>query len=232
MTLATPFKVIANDNDIATTRESKIRFAKIQDLNTGETIGIDAQIESSFEETALFGFASGNSQQHCSARWLGDQIERAGRLATEQNIPDRPISIIAPLAALSHPDAPMAAEAGARRANICVQEIRIEFPDASIYEAEDIAPAYIESFFSRGFRVGIDARQSWRSPFGAYLSSVIEAVRLNAAAIDDDAPFTTDRIENAYGSGAMLFAENANWTDAERLSNMGIRYAVNPRLNG
>lgn len=231
MTLSTSFKVIANDNDISTNRESKIRFAKIQDLKSGEVVGIDAQTDTSFEETALFGFASGQSKQESPAQWLGDQIEKVGLLAEQQKNLDRPISIVAPLAALAHPDAPMAAEAGARRANICLQEIRIEFQDAAIYEAEDIAPAYIESFFSRGFRIGIDATKSWRSPFGAYLSSVVEAVRLDARTVQD-LPSTTDRIENAYGSGAMLFVENANWTEAEELSNQGVKYAVSPRLNG
>ena len=230
MTTSTPFKVIANDNDIAPTRESKIRFAKIQDLKSGEVVGSDAQLETSFEEFALFGFASGQSLHENAAQWLGDQIERIGLLAEAHNSTGRPISIIAPLAALTHPDAPMAAEAGARRANICLQEIRIEFPDAAIYEAEDIAPAYIESFFSRGFRIGIDARKSWKSPFGAYLSSVVEAVRLDASTFKE-LPSNADRIENAYGSGAMLFAENAHWADAEELSKVGIKYAVSPRLN-
>ncbi|WP_018995921.1 EAL domain-containing protein [Hirschia maritima] len=231
MTASTPFKVIANDNDLAPTRESKIRFAKIQDLKSGEVVGIDAQLETSFEESALFGFASGQPAHENAAQWLGDQIERIGSLAETENTADRPISIIAPLAALTHPDAPMAAEAGARRANICLQEIRIEFPDSAIYEAEDIAPAYIESFFSRGFRIGIDARQSWKSPFGAYMSSAVEAIRLNANTFKE-MPSSVDRIENAYGSGAMLFVENAHWTDAEELAKVGIKYAVSPRLNG
>ncbi len=231
MTSATPFRVIANDNEIAKNRDSRIRFAKIQDLKTGEVVGVDSQLETSYEETALFGFAAGNAVQESPAQWLGNQIERIGLLAQEQQNIDRPISIIAPLAALSHPDAPMAAEAGARRANICLQEIRIEFPDAAIYEAEDIAPAYIENFFSKGFRIGIDARQSWRSPFGAYFSTVVEAVRLDARRLDD-ALQNTDRVENAYGSGAMIFVENARWSDAEALSAQGIKFAVSPRLDG
>ncbi len=231
MTLASPFKVIANDNKVTPIRESKIRFARIHDLKSGEVVGADAQTETSYEEAALFGFAAGKSSIESPAQWLGNQIERAGRLANETGMEARPISVVAPLAALTHPDAPMAAEAGARRANICLQEFRIEFPDAAIYEAEDIAPAYIESFYSRGFRVGIDARQSWKSPFGAYMSSVIEAVRLDSRTISE-LPRSADRIENAYGSGTMLFAENAYWTDAEALNNQGIQYAVNPRLNG
>jgi len=197
MSASHPFKVIANDNFAPSILAPKLRFARIQDLNNGEVVGLLTETDLTFEETALFDFAS-------------------------QREPD---------SALAHPDAPMAAEAGARRANICTQEIRIEFSDSALYEAEDIAPAFIESFFSRGFRIGIDATRTWETPFTAYMATVVEAVRVSPHLLQEQLN-PQNRVDAAFGSGAMIYAASASWQDAEDLADLGIGYAANPRLNG
>ncbi len=230
MTRSQPFKVIANDNHSEVVQRPKVRFTRIQNLVDGEVIGCATEYNTTFEEQAFLGFARGQNTS-CPATWLGDMVEIAGRMASRLKLEARPIAIVTPVAALSHPDAPMAAEAGARRANICTQEIRLEFPDLALLEAEYMRQAYIDGFFSRGFRIGVDARMSWRCPFGSYLGTIVEAIRIDSRAMHE-LPLLEDRVDAAIGSGTLLYAENASWQDAEALRQLGVEHAISPRLDG
>lgn len=229
MTLEQPFSVIANDNVQSTPRAPRLRFAPIVNLRNGERFGADVQVDVNYEEQCMFGFGAAPSDAS-PARWLGDLIEKAARQATMMGLTERPLAILAPLAALTDPDAPMAAEAGARRANVCPQEIRLEFSDAALAAEEDLGVHYLEAFHKRGFRIGIDARSGWRTPFGAMARLLVEAVRLDAQRLDPlDVPET--RLDAACGDGVVLFAENAGWRDADNLAGIGVDYAISPRTD-
>jgi hypothetical protein len=135
------------------------------------------------------------------------------------------------MAALSDLDSPMAAEAGARRANLLPQEIRIDFCDASVVAMEDLALDRLDAFRRRGFRVGLDARKSWRMAMGARARLTIEAVRLAPTRCEAlDIPLS--RLEIAAAEGVALIADDVRWRDAEALAQIGVLYALAPRSDG
>ena len=227
MALASALSNIANDNSPKAGRNPRVRFSQIVSLSGGENEGAAAQTDLAYEEHAFFGFARGE-EFSCPASWLGQLIERAGRKATMRGLRGRPIAVCAPSAALAHPDAPMAAEACAARANLCPQEFRLEFADCALVDEEYSALDNLYGFYHRGFRIGIDARTSWASPFDTDARMLIEAVRLDARMVDE-VRFDEDRLDAALGAGVMLYAENMQWRDAEKMLSMGITHALDPR---
>ena len=151
-------------------------------------------------------------------------------MAAMRNLNERPIAVCAPAAALAHPDAPMAAEAAAARANLCPQEFRLEFSDASLIEQDDLGAVHMERFFRRGFRIGLDGRRSWRMPLGASARVMVEAIRLDALTLSDIASLN-DRLETAESSDILVYLENARWRDAETYTKLGVSAAVAPRAD-
>lgn len=230
MALAHSLHVISNDNTEAVAYKPRLRFQTVQELTSGEAIGAVAETEQSFEERAFFGFARGEGKL-CPAKWLGDVVERAGRMASMRDLEERPIAISAPAAALAHPDAPMAAEAAVSRANLCPQEFRLEFSDASLVEQDDLGAVHMERFFRKGFRIGLDARRSWRTPMGASARIMVEAIRLDAMMLSDISSLS-DRLDTADSADIQVYLENARWQDADAYVNLGIGAAVAPRTDG
>ena len=220
---------IANDNSPKADRVPKLRFTPVLSLETGEAICTAAQTDMAYEEHAFFGFASGE-EFACPANWLGNLIEQAGRLATMRGELNRPIVIVAPAAALTHPDAPMAAEAGAMRANMCCQEFRLEFSDGALADEDVTAYEYLFGFRRRGFRLGIDARASWRSPYESAARALIEAVRFDGRTLDI-LETNLDRFDVACEDGILLYACEVEWRDAERLRGYGLTHALSPRAD-
>ncbi len=226
---ASHLKLVVNETAPASTREPRLRFRPVVRLDDGVSFGLDVETDITFEETfSLRDMMSENAPS--AATWLGDIIERTAKLAQETGNEARPISIVAPMSALADLDAPMAAEAGARRANVLPQEIRIDFTDASVSEMEEMALDRIENFRKHGFRVGLDARKSWRTPMNARARITFESVRIEPTSIAAlDIPIS--RMEVAAADGVSLIAENVMWRDAEKLAEVGICYAVAPRAD-
>ena len=125
----------------------------------------------------------------------------------------------------------MAAEAGVKRSNLLPQEIRIDFSDASLAALEDLALDRVDAFRRRGFRIGLDARRSWRTAMGARARETFEAVRLDPMGMQAlDIPMS--RLEVASAGGVCLIAENVRWRDAEKLAEVGIDFAMSPKADG
>ena len=230
MAPAAPLSIVANDNSLASLRKPRFRFASILGLRDGVDAGLDAQCDITFEEQAFAGFAAGDDRA-CPALWLGEAIDRIGRLATMRDVSARPICLVAPLAALSHPDAAMCAEAGASRANMCPQEFRIEFSDAAILEEGPLGVDRLAAFYRRGFRIGIDARRGWRTPLCEDLRAIVEAVRVDQSILTDGS-VSPAKFDVAISAGMTIYAENACWSDADELAVSGVNYAVAPRADG
>jgi hypothetical protein len=226
---ASHLRLVVNEPALPVARLPRLRFKPIVRLADGAAFGMHAETDISFEDTFQQRHLS-DAAHPSSAAWLGELIERAGRLAQDTATTLRPISITCPMAALSDPDAPMAAEAGAKRAGLLTQEFRLDFLDASIVALEDLALDRIDAFRRKGFRVGLDARKSWRTPMGARSRMTFEAVRLDAAQMDGlEIPMT--RLEVSSSDGVALIAENVRWRDAERLANQGIHFALAPKAD-
>jgi len=226
-TRASHLRLVVSEPALVATRQARLRFRPIVRLEDGSAFGMHAEADIAFEDTFNVHHLSEAQLPSC-AGWLGDLIERTARLAHDSTYPVRPISITAPMAALSDPDAPMAAEAGALRSKLLPQEFRIDFCDASIVALEDQALDRLDAFRRRGFRVGLDARKSWRTPMGARARMAFEAVRLDPQRREIlEIPLT--RLEVAAADGIALIAENVHWRDAEKLAEIGIAYALAPR---
>ena len=227
---ATHLRLVQTEPMPLALRQPRIRFRHVVRLADGEAFGVQAESDVSFEDTFHPKHLTG-APLPSAAAWLGDLVERAGRLAQETGQTLRPISILCPMAALADQDAPMAAEAGVARAGLLPQEIRLDFCDASVSSLEDLALDRVDAFRRRGFRVGLDARKSWRTPMGARARMTFEAVRLDPSRCEAlEIPMT--RLEVAAAEGVALIAENARWRDADQLAELGICFAVQPRADG
>lgn len=227
---ASHLRLVQNEPTAVIERQPRMRFRPVVRLADGEAFGMHAETDINFEDTFRPGHLTGEQQLPSAAAWLGDMIERAARLAKEQGADHRPLSIQAPMAALADKDAPMAAEAGVMRAGLLPQEIRIDFCDASVSSLEDLALDRVDAFRRRGFRVGLDARKSWRTPMGARARMTFEAVRIEPTRLEAmNIPMT--RLEVASAEGVALIAENVRWRDADQLAELGVSFAMAPRAD-
>lgn len=210
-------------------RLPELAFRPIVRLDDGAAFGVHADTEFAFEDTCSLRHMS-DAEHPSAAQWLGDVINRACRSADDLTRARRPISVTAPLAALSDRDSAMAAEAGARRSGLLPQEVRIDFIDGSVCALDDIALDRLESFMRRGFRIGLDARRSWKTSMGARARALFEAVRIDPSRFEalDIQPA---RLEVCAGEGVAIIADNVRWRDCDHLATLGVRYAVAPRAD-
>ena len=223
---ASHLRLVVNELAPAARRQPRLRFQPVVRLEDGENFGVHVETDIDFGDRL-----AGQDDEATAAGWLGELIERAGRLAQTTSVAARPISINAPLSALSDRDAPMAAEAGACRAGLLPQEVRIDFVDATVSALEDLSFERIDAFRTRGFRVGLDARRSWKTPMNARARMTFEAVRVDpgcSAALE----IPLSRMEVAAAEGVALIAENVYWREWDRLSQIGVAFAIAPRTDG
>ncbi len=224
-------RLVTNDEPIAApSRTALLRFLPVVRLDDGASFGFQAETDIEFEDTAPDFGCDYSEPRDNAGEWLGNLIERTARLARDSGNEARPVSIRAPLAALTDRDAPMAAEAGAHRGSLLPQEIRLDFADASLAGLEDLAMDRVEAFRARGFRIGLDARKSWHTPMSARARMTFEAIVVNPQALQTmDIPVS--RIEIAAAEGVALIAEGVRWRDADELAAVGIHFAVAPRAD-
>jgi hypothetical protein len=210
-------------------REPRLKFKPVVRLSDGAPFGLHVETDLAFEDTFRPRHLVDSDLPSASA-WLGEMIERSALLAISADAAQRPLSLTAPLAALAERDAPMAAEAGARRANVLPQEFRIDFLDASVTALDDLAMDRLDAFRRLGFRVGLDARTGWRTPMNARARITFEAVRLHPSRLDAlEIPMS--RLEVASAEGVALIAEHASWRDTGYLSEIGVHFAMAPRAD-
>jgi hypothetical protein len=208
-------------------KSPRLRFKPVLRLADGAAFGLHVETDQQYEDQFRPRLHVDAPLQQ-SAAWLSDLIERACRLADETGAPQRPISITAPIAALTDPDTPFACEAACRRTRILPQEIRIDFPDAAVAPLEDFAFDKLDALRKRGFRVGLDARRSWRTPMNARARQTFEAVRI-APDLIEQLEIPMSRMEAACNDGVALIADGARWRDCDRLAELGIHFALSPR---
>jgi hypothetical protein len=226
---ASHLRLVVNEPAPVAERAPRLRFKPIVRMADGASHGLQVESDLKFEDMFRPRHLS-DAELPSAAAWLGDLIERAARLAQDTDFRQRPIVITAPMAALADPDTPMAAEAGALRAGVLPQEIRIDFCDASVSGLEDLAMDRLDAVRKRGFRLGLDARKSWRTPMNARARMTFEAVRLDPFGLEAlDIPMS--RLEVASTDGVALIAENVHWRDVEKLAESGIHFGLSPKMD-
>ena len=207
---------------------ARLRFQPIVRLVDGAPFGMHVECDRAFEDAR---FGRQQRSDDTAGGWLGDLIERAAARAAEERILHRPLSVTAPVASLFDRDAPLAAEAAAARSRMLPSELRIDFADASVTALEDFAMDRLDAFRRRGFRVGLDARESWRTPMSERARSIFESVKLDTSR-SFAAEIPLSRLEAAAADGVALIAERARWRDADELAAIGIHFAASPRSDG
>ena len=213
---------------------SSIRFAPVVHLQTGETKTLIAETEQRFEERAVFGRAAiaaecSGASHPSPAAWLAAHIEMVANDAHERTV-ERPVIVSAPLAALVHADTPLACDAAIRRTHLCAQEICIEISDAALALPGADTQTAIEKLRRCGFRISLDARQSWHAPLDASLRLLLDGLRIDARNLESE-PELEDRVEAAVACGMTIIAENAPWRDGDYLASIGIDYGLRPRTD-
>ena len=114
---ASHLRLVVNEPQPVAVRVPRLRFQPVVRLADGAAFGLQVQTDIAFEDTFQMRHLT-DAPHPSAAAWLGDLIERAANLAHDADYSQRPISILAPMAALADPDTPMACEAGARRSKL------------------------------------------------------------------------------------------------------------------
>ncbi len=208
-----------------------VRFAPVVHLVKGDIVNTIAETPKRYEERVSFGESGLIAECISPALWLAHHVETVATLALRENVSARPIIIEAPIAAMMHPDTPMACEAAAARSRICPQEVCIEVTDASLSQSKADVTRSIEALRRRGFRVGVNATKSWCTPLDTGLRLMLDSVRVDANHLwrEED---LMKRIDAAVSCGIAVIAENARYRDGDDLAVLGIELGVKPAVDG
>ena len=193
---ASHLRLVVTEPVVPVVRQPRLRFRPVVRLADGEAFGLNAEADISFEDTFQPRHLS-DATLPSAAGWLGDLIERAGRLAQDTGAHHRPLSISAPMAALADKDAPMAAEAGAAYEEAASELAALRLEHASLLEtnaaAATPAPIITNTTIRSVVRVTAQmlkrqAESAFRSPAIA-LSATLPKPRLSAGSKIFSAPF-------------------------------------------
>lgn len=204
-----------------------IRFEPVVNLVRGDIVNLIASTPKRYEEFVFFGPSATLGEVQSPAAWLADTIESVARAGRDEPAHSRPILIEAPIAAMMHPDTPMACEAAAARSRILPQEICIEVTDASLSQSKEDITRSIEALRRKGFRVGINATRSWCTPLDTGLRLMLDCVRIDTRELWRCADLM-NRVEAAASCGMAVIAENARYRDGDDLAELGVDLGVRP----
>ncbi|MEQ9315962.1 MAG: EAL domain-containing protein [Henriciella sp.] len=207
-----------------------MRFEPVVHLVNGDIVNLIAETPKRYEERVSFGKSGLIAERISPALWLAHEVELAAQIAYREAATARPILIQAPIAAMMHPDTPMACDAAAARGKICPQEICIEVEDAALAQSRNDIVKSIEALRRRGFRVGINATRSWCTPLDTGLRLMLDCVRVDARALWSNEDLMS-RIDAAVACGMAVIAENAHYRDGDDLAEIGVELAVRPRAD-
>ena len=207
-----------------------LRFQPVVHLLTGDVVCAAAQSSRRFEELAAFGPSGLSSTAESPAVWLSGIIEDLAVRARVTDMDVRPIHIEAPVAAMMHPDTPLACEAAVARSQLLPQEVCIEVSDASLAQSKRDVTRSIEALRRKGFRLGVIATKSWSTPLDTSLRLMLDTVRVDARKLFDD-PDLMKRVDAAVACGMSVIAEGAAYRDGDELSAIGVDLALNPKTD-
>jgi hypothetical protein len=200
------------------------RIAAIRDTRTGERIAGLVQSRRSFEDQARFGIVDPPQEGACL--YLAHEIETLMDTLSVEPQRDGFVILSCPAVALSDGNTAIACDAAVRRSGLLHQEVCLEFQGAAL-EADSVAR--LAKLKQRGFRLGLDVRASGPVALDNALRVLIDAVRLDARALNSTAH--DDMLEAAASCGVMLIAEHAPWRDGDHLARLGVRGFIQPRAD-
>ena len=209
---------------------SRLRFEPVIHLVKGDVVCTVAESPKRFEEFAAFGPSGLVSRPGSPAEWLAGQLEDVAVYARANEVDIRPVHLEAPVAAMMHPDTPLACEAAAARSHMLPQEICIEVADASLAQSKADVLKSIESLRRKGFRVSVNATRSWSTPMDTALRLMLDAVRIDARQLGESEDLM-HRVDAAACCGMSVIAENARYRDGAYLADLGVELALRPKTD-
>ncbi|MAK60838.1 MAG: hypothetical protein CMK09_07660 [Ponticaulis sp.] len=200
-------------------RPFRSRFEACMKLPTGEIDFPVTRVDPLFEDQPIVGVT------HTSpGHWLADCIARLGQAARQFDVGVRPLHVPMPLAILQSADTPDQCLNAVKSQDCCPQEFILEFQDSTLAQTEDGVLDRMEAFRRKGFRIGLDARRSSESPFGARLRSAVERMRVTEFDLMNDDNVQM-RAEIVSGLGGDVILDRASWKNVDLLKSFGATHA-------
>jgi len=199
-------------------------------LCSGDAVGAFIEHAHNFEDkpALLCNFDAHKNQT--AASWIASKIEDLASMCNTLTYTERPLILPVPARTLIDNDVLESCINAAAQTRLCHQEISLEITDAAISAHTEEATTFTHTFRRKGFRVSVDARNSWAAELPGECWLLVDTLRLKAQDIETE-PALQDMIELASSAGVAIVAERAFWRDGEYLARMGIDYALKPRAD-
>lgn len=204
---------------------TRSRFELAHPLQTDDLPQVFVRIDPLYEELNRFTF-DGSGEAHASpAAWTGSVLRLIADRAKDLKATDRPLHVPVPDALLTDPNAVMACESAVRQTEICAQEVCLTVRDSALMAAGDSALHAIARLHARGFRIALDARQSWDTAFDEGLRCVIDTIRL-AHGDYLELDIVADRVGMAKDVGITVALDRLRYRDEDTARAMGVTHAL------
>ncbi|MEM0985662.1 MAG: EAL domain-containing protein [Pseudomonadota bacterium] len=205
-----------------------IRLNPVLNLLSGDTVGMMAGRDLAYEDAARFGLACLDPIANTPQNHVVSLIADAAALSRSSAKDDRPIHVPVPLTALTSRGFAAACRRAAERSCLCPQELVLDVVDSAIFHRNTDVMARLYALHGLGFRIGIDARQTWDAPHADGIGLLVERITIRGWAIEHDRSLE-DSIEAASNAGVEIIAERPYWRDGPWLADLGVTCAINPR---
>ncbi|MEL7481325.1 MAG: hypothetical protein AAGJ29_07175 [Pseudomonadota bacterium] len=211
----------------ADTAHLPIRLCAGVHLLSGEPVGAFVETSLAFDDRPSFDVQADKPSCPSAVDWVLARLDEVITVGACPSVKERPIVLPVPSAGFGDPDlAPRCADAMAV-SHLCPQEICFEFSDSAFAASDKDSEPLLRAFRQRGFRVGIDARQSWCAGLSGPCWLMVDSLRVTAKAALTNARLR-DRIDFAFSAGVAVVAERPRWRDGEILADLGVHYGLRP----
>jgi len=201
------------------------RFEVCRRLSDGEPDLALTRVDPLFEEQASPFAPIGPNGFRSPGEWLCVALRKLITATNSTHSVTRPIHIPMPIAILMDESAARDAKNTVQEEGYCPQEFMLEFQDASLACGDASAMEQFEAFRRSGFRIAMDARKSFATPFCSRLRPAIERIRVNADELmyNDTLQMRADIVACLGGE---VIVDRANWRDSETLEKLGATHAL------
>lgn len=213
--------------DQALQKRHQVRFQPAVHLTTGDLVGAFVETSLAFDDRPIFKFSE---NQPSISDWISGLLAELCREATVMEMHERPMVVPVPSASLYHPEIVGACADVMLGSRLCAQEFCFEFTDAALVANQSDINYLFRSYRQRGFRVAIDARNSWQAELNASTWLLVDTLRICLDSCEGEDSLWS-MIEVARSAGVAIIAERALWRDADHLAEIGIEYGLKPRAD-
>lgn len=201
-------------------RPFRSRFEPCVKLSDGEIDFPITRVDPLFEDLPM-----SRASLTSPTAWMVMTLRRIAQSARQYDVMVRPLHVPAPMTLLMADDAPRHLKVASEAEGCCPQEFVLEFQDACLAATENGALDRMEDFRRQGFRIGIDARRSSGTPFGARVRTAVERMRVSAEELLINEAIQ-QRAEIVSSLGGAVILDRAHWKQADLLVSYGATHAL------